>query len=921
VCEGGVREEVKTTPTRQQFREFITGVKVVLTGDDGEAGFLFASVKTDVGLNAPKMGSELRILMLEDVAVDAELLERELRREGIAFTARRVDTKEGFLEQLGEFAPDVILTDYALPQFSGMEALNLAKQFAPSVPVIIVTGTINEETAVDCMKAGAVDYVLKDHIGRIGTAVRLALEKRLADERLRQSEEMFRLITNNVADLIAILDLKGKRIYNSRSYQQLFGDSAGLRGTESFAEIHPDDRIRIKEIFEQTVASGVGQRAEFRFVLADGSLRYIESQGSVIRDDKGNPDKVLVVSRDVTDRRRAEEELRQSEERFRALIENSSDAIALLDQSGAVSYAGPSTERILGYSPAEFAGSNFLGLVHPDDLERTTRVFGELVQKPGHTTKMEYRLRHRDGSWRWMEGTGKNLLNEPGVRAVVANYRDITDRKRAEAEIQKLAAFPLYNPDPVLELAANGTLTYFNDAAQQMARSFGKIHAKEILPHDVHGIIEACLGSGKSRIGVEMVIEGRTLSWSFFPILVSDVVHAYAVEITSRLQLENQLRQSQKMESVGQLAAGVAHDFNNILTIIQGHSELMLADPKVPAGFTDQLKQVATAATRAANLTRQLLTFSRRQVMQPRILDLNEVVGNVTKQLNRVLGEQVSLQCNYSTNLPSVLADTGMMEQLIMNLAANARDAMPKGGQLIIGTFATEIDEMDGQTHAEARPGHFVCLGVTDTGSGMDEATLRRIFEPFFTTKEVGKGTGLGLATVYGIVKLHNGWIEVESRVGMGSTFTIFLPASKRAGPPPAEPATKPAVRGGKETILVVEDETALRGLMRGILQHYGYQLLEAGTGAEALKVWHQNDGRIDLLVTDMALPDGLSGDELAKQLRTRKPGLKVVYTSGYSLEIVSQNSALREGVNYLQKPFQPIALARTVRCCLDADG
>jgi PAS domain S-box-containing protein len=864
------------------------------------------------------MGSELRILMLEDVAADAELLERELRREGIAFTSKRVDSEEGFREQLLQFSPDIILTDYSLPHFNGMGALRLARELAPNVPVIVVTGSINEETAVECMKAGAADYVLKEHIGRIGTALRLALDKKLANERLRQSEEMFRLITDNVTDLIAILDLNGKRIYNSRSYQNLFGDPVSLRDTESFAEIHPDDQIKIKEIFDSTVKTGVGQRAEFRFVLADGSLRCIESQGSVIRDDKGNPDKVLVVSRDVTERRRAEEDLRQSEERFRALIENSSDAIALLTRSGAVSYAGPSTERILGYPPAEFSGRDFLALVHPDDLERTTRVFGELIQKPGHTTKMEYRIRHKDGSWRWMEGTAKNLLDEPSVRAVVANYRDITDRKRAESEIQKLAAFPLYNPNPVLELGADGSLTYFNDSAQQMARSFGKIHAKEILPHDVRGIIETCLSSGKSRIGVEMVIEGRTLSWSFFPILVSEVAHAYAVEITSRLHLENQLRQSQKMESVGQLAAGVAHDFNNILTIIQGHSELMLADPRLPEGFAEQLKQVATAATRAANLTRQLLTFSRRQVMQPRILDLNEVVGNVTKLLNRVLGESVSLQCNYSTNQPPVLADIGMMEQLIMNLAVNARDAMPKGGQLIISTFSTEIGDADGQSHTEARPGKFVCLGVTDTGCGMDEATLRHIFEPFFTTKEVGKGTGLGLATVYGIVKLHNGWIEVESRIEIGSTFTIFLPASEAALESTDELSTKPSVRGGKETILVVEDETALRGLMRGILQHYGYQLLEAANASDALKIWDLNGGRIDLLITDLVLPNGLSGGELAKRLRMRKPGLKTVYTSGYSLEIAGQDFALREGVNFIQTPFQPIALARTVRGCLD---
>jgi signal transduction histidine kinase/ActR/RegA family two-component response regulator len=520
-----------------------------------------------------------------------------------------------------------------------------------------------------------------------------------------------------------------------------------------------------------------------------------------------------------------------------------------------------------------------------------------------------------------MEGTAKNLLEEGSIRAVVTNCRDITDRKKAELEIQKLAAFPLYNPNPVLELAGDGKLTYFNDAAQQMARSFGKVHPREILPPDLHAILENCLTSGKSKIATEMNLDSRTLAWAFFPIPVSRVIHAYAMEITERLSLEHQLRQSQKMESVGQLAAGVAHDFNNILTIIQGHTELILSDPHLAPGLNEPLKQIATAATRAANLTRQLLTFSRRQVMQPRILDLNEVVGNVTKMLNRLLGEQISLQCNYSTSLPPVLADLGMMEQLILNLAVNARDAMPKGGQLIISTFTSEIDEAYVQLHAEARAGLFVCLGVTDTGCGMDAATLHHLFEPFFTTKEVGKGTGLGLATVHGIVKLHNGWIEVESRVAMGSTFTIFLPASKARDEALPDLAARSPARGGGETILVVEDETALRGLMRGILQHYGYHILEAANAGEALAAFAQRGAEIDLLITDLVLPEGLGGDELARQLQLRRPGLKVIFTSGYSLDIAAQDLALREGVNFLQKPFQAAALARSVRGQLDSKG
>ncbi len=865
------------------------------------------------------MTESLRILILEDAVNDAELLERELHRSKISFTARHVASRSDYVKGLDEFAPDVVLSDYSLPDFNGMQALRLAQEHVPHIPVIIVTGSINEETAVECMKAGAADYVLKEHIGRIGSAIQSALEKKEADSKLRQSEELFRLITDNVTDLIAILDVQGKRLYNSPSYREVLGDPQSLRGSSSFKEIHPDDVAKIQRLFEETVRTGAGQRAEYRFLLCDGSVRYIESQGSVIRDDKGNVDKVLVVSRDVTERKRAEEELRRSEERFRALIENSSDAIALLNPASVVLYGGPSTERVIGYRNEEFVGRRLLGLLHPDDAVRTLNLLTGLAQHPGQTVRLECRIRHRDGSWRWMEGAAKNLLDEPGVQAVVVNYRDITERKGAEAEIQKLAAFPLYSPNPVLELSADGELTYFNDAAQQAARLLGRNHPREILPAGIREIIKGCLGSGKSTTGLEMTLEGQTLSWSFFPVLASRVVQCYGFDITERLTLEAQLRQSQKMESVGQLAAGVAHDFNNILTIIQGHAELLLAEGSSPPATVDALKQICTAATRAANLIRQLLTFSRRQVMQPKILDLNEVVGNVTKMLNRLLGEQITLQCNYAANLPPLLADPGMMEQLILNLAINARDAMLKSGQLIISTFATEIDYAYVQDHPEARAGHFVCLGVSDTGTGMDKSTLGRIFEPFFTTKEVGKGTGLGLATVYGIVKLHNGWIEVESRVGMGSTFTIFLPAGKAKPETTTTIADRSPARCGDESILIVEDETALRGLMRGVLQHYGYHVLEAATASEAFKVWEKNGAAIDLLLTDTVLPDGVDGNALAREMQKQKPPLKVIFTSGYSLELGGEESGLQEGVNFLQKPFQPLTLARAVRRCLDS--
>jgi len=363
----------------------------------------------------------------------------------------------------------------------------------------------------------------------------------------------------------------------------------------------------------------------------------------------------------------------------------------------------------------------------------------------------------------------------------------------------------------------------------------------------------------------------------------------------------------------------VAHDFNNILTIIQGHISLLQSVPGLDAEQDDSLTQMWMATDRAANLTRQLLTFSRKQIMQPRALDLNEVVGTTSKMLQRLLGENISLHFNYSPQLPAIHADSGMIEQILMNLAVNARDAMPKGGKLAVTTEVLRVDEAYAQQVAEARVGQFICLTLSDTGCGMDAMTLEKIFEPFFTTKEVGKGTGLGLATTYGIVKQHSGWIQVTSEINAGTTFKIFFPTIGKAMKTGDTNVILAKVSGGTETILVVEDEPALRELVRGVLELYGYKVLEAIHGKEALTVWAKHKNEIDLLLTDMVMPEGISGLDLAERLREEDPTLKVIYTSGYSMDLFSSRQKMTEGVNFLPKPYQPKALAKMLRDALDA--
>ena len=493
------------------------------------------------------------------------------------------------------------------------------------------------------------------------------------------------------------------------------------------------------------------------------------------------------------------------------------------------------------------------------------------------------------------------------------------ERRQAEAEMQKLAEFARLNPNPVMELAADGTITYFNQAALRLAGEVRREHPRDVLPPGIGDLVKTCLATGESRLDLESRIEGRVLSWSLHPVTASRVVHCYVTDITDRLSLEAQLLQAQKMESVGQLAAGVAHDFNNMLTVIQGHTGMLMARSDSPPELRDSLQAIFFAAERAAGLTRQLLLFSRKSVLQTRLLDLREILGNMGQMLKRLLGEPVAIEFSPPQEIPLVRGDAGMIEQVIMNLALNARDAMPAGGKLILSIQSVTVDSAYVQTHPGARAGSFVYLRVTDTGCGMDAATRSRVFEPFFTTKEPGKGTGLGLATVYGIVKQHEGWIEMASEMGKGTSFGIFLPATAETARTTKQPdALQAPIRGGNETVLLVEDEVTVLNMGRIILQDCGYRVLEACSGVKALDVWQRRAGAIDLLLTDIVMPQGLSGVDLARKLLAEKPALKIIYTSGYNVNYLDTQFIRNGGGVFLQKPYTRSTLAQAVRDCLD---
>ncbi len=544
------------------------------------------------------------------------------------------------------------------------------------------------------------------------------------------------------------------------------------------------------------------------------------------------------------ERVRAEQDLRESRQRFRDLFENSPDAIFVEDMDGTVLDVNFAACVLHGLTREQLIGKNALNdLIPPARRENARRDFQKLAG--GQLSWVEGESLAADGNITPVEvRAGRVEYN--GKPALLLHVRDITQRRAAETAVQSsemlfrsvwdnsVDGMRLTDENGIVVAVNRAYCKLFGLEAEQLEdKPFTIVYAESENPQ---AMLEGHREHFRARTAVHKTQRQFKLHNGQVTVLeITDSfieLHGHPLllfslfrDITTQRRLEEQLRQSQKMEAIGQLAGGVAHDFNNILTVIHGHASL-LASSELEESAARSAQQITQAAERAAGLTRQLLTFSRRQLIQPRKLDMNKIVGNMTDLLGRLLGEDVSLQLNYCQSPATVEADVGMMEQVLLNLAVNARDAMPKGGRLSVRIAIVEVNEAHVQHHPEARVGQFVCVSKTDTGSGIPPENLQRIFEPFFTTKEVGKGTGLGLATVYGIVKQHRGWIEVESTLGKGTTFRIYIPY---AGTEPVEaekPTTQITVRGGSETVLLVEDEKPVRELVSRVLQKYGYKIL-----------------------------------------------------------------------------------------------
>ncbi|HDR14425.1 MAG TPA: PAS domain-containing sensor histidine kinase [Desulfobacteraceae bacterium] len=626
------------------------------------------------------------------------------------------------------------------------------------------------------------------------------------------------------------------------------------------------------------------------------------------------------------------------------MVDNIADVITVMDLNLRLTYVSPSVIRLRGYTAEEAVAQTMEQIMTPESLQIVARVLEEEMRleaggtaDPGRIRVLELEEYRKDGSTVWIEDH-LSFIRDAAQKAVgiISVAHDITARRWAGAEKELLTTAIEHVREMIVITDPEGTIQYVNPAFESvtgysrqeaMGQNLRMLKSgKQDRPF--YQNLWNTIASGKRWEGrmVNKRKDGKlfTEDASISPFLDTSgrILHYVAVkrDITEKLELDEQFNQAQKMESIGRLTGGVAHDFNNLLTTIIGNADLLGSELDKESPFCAYIADIGDAAKRAANLTRQLLTLSRRQILQPEVVDLNGVVSDMKNMLRRILREDIELTTALEPELGKVMADIGQIEQVIMNLAVNACDAMPEGGKLTIETADVELDERYARTHLAVTPGPHIMLAVSDTGCGMSFEVRDKVFEPFFTTKERGKGTGLGLSTVYGIVKQSKGDIRVYSEPGKGTSFKIYLPRVDR-DVEREKKAVSQVSPGGSETILMVEDEEQVRNLAVKILTGYGYRVLAAGSGPEAVETAEGHEGPIHLLLTDVVMPGGMNGRELADALTGSRPEMKVLFMSGYTVNAIGHHGYLDAGVNFLQKPFTPDALSRKVREVLNTEA
>lgn len=836
-----------------------------------------AALKRDTGPVA-------RILHLEDSAIDGALVRDFLEADGVSAQISRVWTRDDFARELTGQAFDLILADHQLPSFDGDAALEIARELAPETPFIFVSGTLGEDVAVESLRRGATDYVVKQRMDRLPAVVSRALGERREREQRRETEVA---LAESERDLqIALragrfgtwsLDLKSRKLVTSELCRRIYGHAAD----EDFSygdwlrSIHPQDKDQVLATIARCIETGEDYDFEYRVLTPARAVRWVAVRGQPVYAADGQAAQMVGVALEIDQRKR--EEVRRSainalEATFRTLDDPADIAFAAAEMLG----------RTLGVSRAGY------GVIDPIDETITI----ERDWNDDGIRSLAGVLHFRD--------YGSYIEDLKAGRTVV--FADANKDPRTRSTAQALAAISALSVVnmPIVEGGRSVALLYLNHATQRDWPEDELAFVREVAER------------------TRMVAERRRAEEAL-RLLNTTLEQRVTDEIAERSKAEEQLRQSQKMEAVGQLTGGIAHDFNNMLAVVI--SGLELVRRKLERGDTDYGRFIDGAmdgARRAATLTQRLLAFSRQQPLAPESLNVNKLVGSMSELLGRTLGETISIETVLGAGLWQVKVDPTQLESAILNLSVNARDAMGRGGKLTIETSNASIDRSYARSY-ELSPGQFVLVAITDTGEGMTEDVVAKAFDPFFTTKGVGKGTGLGLSQVYGFVRQSGGNVKLYSEPGVGTTVKIYLP--RYYGSTAVKEVVRPeAVSRGLplEVVMVVEDDERVRAVSVETLRDLGYTVIEAGRPSEAIKVL-EGDDRLDLLFSDVVMPE-MSGRELANVARKLRPGLKVLFTTGYTRNAIVHNGVLDSDTKLLSKPFSIEELASKVREILDED-
>ncbi|MBN9517492.1 response regulator [bacterium] len=909
-----------------------------------------------------------RVLVVDDETALLAVLSEKLAAQGYDVAAH--GSAGEALRALREGAFDVLLTDLMMPEMDGISLLRAALAVDPHVAGVVMTGQATVPTAVEALKAGAFDYVLKPFkMAQILPVLARAMEfrrLRLDNVQLRDTLAVHDLcraiayatdpgtILDKVADgvlqqcegdelSVMLASADGAELHvgvvRGPNREGLLGERVPVdRGIAGWVARHREPVVLDGEVRDPRFAP-VRPRPEIRTaasvpMLVGGSLVGVLNVSATRPRRPFTPGQVKGLgvlagaAAAAIERARLVVRLRESEARYRSIFENAVEGISQTTPAGEFLAVNPALARMAGYeTPGDLLGA----LRCASQLYQTPAdydAFRRLLEDGGVVQGFETCFVRRDGRPVWVSLNGR-AVPAPAGTLFECTAEDVTGRKQAELKFRSVLESA---PDAIIIIGRGGDIKLVNGQAERL---FG-YRRDEMLGQPVEILLPEryraehvahrerfAAGPRVRRMGVGLDLYARRKNGSEFPVEISlspldteeggHIVGAVR-DITENKRLESQFRQAQKMDAFGQLAGGVAHDFNNLLTVINGYSEMLLQSLPADDPGTDFAAEIQKAGERAAGLTGQLLAFGRKAVLDPRVLDPNAVVAEMGKMLRRLIGEDVELATALDPTVSRVKVDPGQFGQVLVNLAVNARDAMPTGGRLTIETRDVELGGEYVRLHPGLASGRYAMTAVSDTGSGMPPEVQARIFEPFFTTKEQGKGTGLGLATVYGIVQQSGGLVDVYSEIGIGTVFKIYLPVV--AGPAVGSDVGKPVVRGGAETVLLVEDQAEVRKFALLALRSFGYTVTAAADGPEALRL--AGEPRPDILVTDVVMPR-MSGRELAATLRSRYPGLRVLFMSGYTDDAVIRHGVLGADVAFLQKPFTPFGLASKIREVLDA--